>query len=255
MGKGKKVFMVLFMLVVFFSLIVWLIKKFSELKEEADKRRAKENEERHAESAIFEEQEEKHTREEEIQERKSNMKNDFKLYNKYVNFLSQHTWNKYSIDKGCTKQKYKPKLYDIDSTVKPAQLELMLFYQSLIKAFRIIIISVKDIKSFISSERNFIRLQLMIYRMNKVKYSENSLLYQFQDHIEIDEKFTFQMEEKEFTNCILYVSLWNVDVFHQELLLGAVSIDLEQYDYSIKNTITEEFLPVKQVNFLIKRFI
>lgn len=70
MGKGKKVFMVLFMLVVFFSLIVWLIKKFSELKEEADKRRAKENEERHAESAIFEEQEEKHTREEEIQERK-----------------------------------------------------------------------------------------------------------------------------------------------------------------------------------------
>ena len=253
MGKGKKVFMVLFMLVVFFSLIVWLIKKFSEFKEEADKRRAKENEERHAESAIFEEQEEKHTREEEMQERKTNMKNDFKLYNKYVNFLPQHTWSKYSIDKDMAIKK--PKLCDIDSTVKPAQLELMLFYQSLIKAFRVIVISVKDIKSFISNEKHLIRLQLMIYRVNKVKYSENSLLYQFQDDIEIDEKFTFQMEEKEFTNCILYVSLWNVDVFHQELLLGAVSIDLEQYDYNIKNTVTEEFLPVKQVNFLTKQFI
>lgn len=111
MGKGKKVFMVLFMLVVFFSLIVWLIKKFSELKEEADKRRAKENEERHAESAIFEEQEEKHTREEEMQERKTNMKNDFKLYNKYVNFLPQHTWSKYSIDKDMAIKKTKTVRY------------------------------------------------------------------------------------------------------------------------------------------------
>lgn len=242
MGKGKKVFMVLFMLIIFIVVVVYLLRKVSERKEEADRRRAKENEERHAESAIFEEQENKQLHELEADEQ--HMVNDLKVYNNYINYSPVYTWNKYLVKKQLTKTK--PLIYSSDVT-NNTEVELIMYYQSFIKLFRVIVVSIKYLDCFQTKDSMSLKFKMLLNRTNGEREIEKSLTYELQNDIIIDEKFSFDMNEHDFRNTLLYLSIWSIDVFHQELLLGALSINLSDYDCSIKQTIIEHVLPVKQV--------
>ena len=67
------------------------------------------------------------------------------------------------------------------------------------------------------------------------------------DMIDVDTKMLFRLSEEEMKNTTLYVSLLCEDIFFQEYLLGAVSLDLGIADYRAKQDICEEIIPVKKV--------
>ena len=245
LGKMKKYFMLFVMLVASISIIIYILKKIAEKR--AAYLKELNRQERHAENAILEEQEAKI--EEEEREEKT-MVTDMKYYSAYQEFLPESLWDKYVIHQELFPQRPET---ETEIEVEPAQVEVLMYYQSFVKLFRVIIISVRNLNCFRSNDSKLIKLKVLLRRPDGTNEAELSETYSLTENVSMEERFSFQMQERNFSGCILYISVWSVDIFYKELLLGAISIDLSLYDHTLKRTIIENVIPVKQViNLFVK---
>lgn len=238
-GKKKRYFLVFIMIVTLVAIVVFLLKKILEYREEYLKRLQLENEERHAETAILEEQEDQKIRDE---TNEKNMHVDLFQYNLYQQFNTERLWSTLVIpDIACLKTLG-------HATDQSAKVEIMLYYQSFVKLFTLKIISIKNLHYFKGNDSNLVKIKILLCQPNgSIRNTEVSKTYEINDEISIDERFTFKMLEHQCRESILYLCLWNIDAFYQEMLLGAISIDMSLYNHAMKTTIIEDFLPVRKV--------
>ncbi|XP_057312361.1 synaptotagmin-2-like [Hydractinia symbiolongicarpus] len=238
-GKKKRYFLVFIMIVTLVAIVVFILKKILAYREEYLKRLQLENEERHAETAILEEQEDQKIRDE---TNEKNMHVDLCQYNLYQQFNPERLWSTLVI----------PDIARLKTlghaTDHSAKVEIMLYYQSFVKLFTLKIISIKNLHCYKGNDSNLVKIKVLLCQPNgSIRNTEVSKTYEINDEISIDERFTFKMLEHQCRESFLYLCLWNIDAFYQETLLGAISIDMSLYNHAIKTTIIEDFLPVRKV--------
>ena len=242
--------MVWTMLCVTMGLLFWIFKKIMSKREEYIKQIALANQKRHAKVAIMEEQEVMKTNDDNPSNN-TEMRNDTKQYTHYQEFLPDNLWKTFSLT--CENKDIEE--YDFSGEKNPAQVEVLIYYQSFRKLFRTIILTIKNLEKFITNDSYKIRVKVMLRHSNETKYSESSQLYTMAETVPIKESFSFQMEELDFCGSVLYITVWSVDVFYRELLLGAISIDLNSYNHTLKKTLYGDILPVKKVRLYLKTIV
>ncbi|XP_004211678.1 synaptotagmin-2 [Hydra vulgaris] len=237
----KKHLMVWTMLCTTAGLLFWIFKKIMSKREEYLKQEEAAKQKRHANLAIMEEQEKIKTNDEKPSN-KTDMQNDTIQYTQYQEFLPDNLWKKFSL----TSESREIQKYDLSFESNPAQVEVLIYYQSFVKLFRIVILTVKNLEKFITNDSNKIRVKVILRRSNETKYSESSQLYPIAETVPIKENFSVQMDTLDFYGCVLYITVWSIDVFYRELLLGAISIDLNSYNHNLKKNFYGDVLPVKK---------
>lgn len=231
------------MLSIMVGIIFYILKKVMEKRELYRLEKARESQDLHGESAIMEEQEILQIKEEN-DERNSI---DFTKYFVFQEFLPELLWHEYCRNKPDS-QIVAETVEDIDNACK-AKIEFLIYYQTFVKLFRLHMISATDLQCFQSSDSKSIKLKIMLRKSEDEQLLEVTKIYDLDcEDVYFDDIFSFCLNQEEVKDYALYISLWSVNVFYNEILLGAVSIDLRVYTPPIKNHIVENVLPVKKVS-------
>ena len=238
MSATAKYGMVGTMILVTIGVFLYLLKKTFEarnlnLKEEEEKAR-----EGYAKLTILEEQED--IMEDNMAD-EYNINTDFQDESFHYNFITEDLWEDFLINLRL-KQREK-------CSKKGAELSASMYYQAFAKYLKIHLIELQNLKSLELRRESSVKLKVMITNGEKgSQMTETSKPFPIEDNIDMNEKITFKIKEKELKYSILYISLFCDDVFYQEYLLGAVSFDLSIANYRVRQSINEEILPVKKVN-------
>lgn len=259
LGQKKKYFIVFTMLGIFSFILFYLFKKVSEKRAKYLKDLAKGANQKHGESAIFEEQsailEEK---EEEEQIDEEDMKIDLTQYFEYRKYDPQKLWECYH-QKQTQNSPLKTSSNNTED-IQSAKIEIQMYYQTFVHLLRIHVVSLTNMACFKTNDCKSIKLKIMLRKQSKEYFSEVTDIYPFRKNknddddeectINFTDKFSFPMKKNEIQDFFIYVSVWSVNVFYHEFLLGAAHIDLSGYSgYTEKNNISADIVPVKKVNF------
>ncbi|XP_066928417.1 synaptotagmin-C-like [Clytia hemisphaerica] len=200
---------------------------------------------KHGESAIFEEQSAILEEKDDEKIDQDDMKVDVTQYFEYQKYDPENLWEQY---------KKKPSrflnvaaLCESDSDDTTPRIEIQIYYQTFVHLFRVHILSLTKMLSFQTNDSKNIKLKIMLRRSSKTCFSDVTDIYPFGETIEFSDKFSFAIKFKELQEYIIYISVWNVNIFHHEILLGAAHMDLSNYsDFTNKNIISSDIVPVKK---------
>lgn len=243
--QGTKYFIVFIMLSIMIGIFFYIMKKILEKREQYLYKLACQREDRHAESAIMEEQEILHIRDN--AEEANKMQVDLTQYFVFNDYSPDLLWHEYKINQQ-TQNKTKNSTSAVDLEDQQAKIEILLYYQAFVKLFRLHVISIQDLHCFRTSESKSVKLKILLHKSEVDQYSKVTQIYEMDsDDVHCDDKFAFPLLQQEIGDYILYISLWSVNAFYQEILLGAASIDLKSYNSKVKTTIVQNVMPVKKV--------
>ena len=238
-SKRLRFWMVVVVFVVIISLIVYLLYKVR--KRRADQLRELNNQvkDTHGAEAIMEE---RHVTM--VEDTKPLREDENKFYGPvdfYMNYDSIKLWNDFELSR----------LDNLSNTSaqeeKSVKIDLIMYYQESSRSLRLTICSVRHLDSLCLHQRSKVRLKVILCHADDTQVIEETHSFSPYDTVTVDERFSFELESKQFAGSVLYVSLWNINVFYRAILLGAVSVDLSLYDLSSKPSITEDLIPVQQV--------
>ena len=238
-SKRAKYIMVGSMIFITIGVFLYMLKKAFEarhlyLKEEEEKSR-----EGYAKLTILEEQEDMM---EDNMIADYNINTDYQESNGYENFISDDLWDNFLIQSKLIKEKIDAK------NEKGAQLKASMYYQAFAKYLKVHIIILQNLTSYELSSSSFLKLKVMVCDgISGRNLTETTKSLAVAKDIDVNEKIIFKIKEEELKTSTLYISLFCEDVFYQESLLGAVSLDLSIANYRIRQTISEEIIPVKKV--------
>ena len=283
----KKYLLVLTMMGIFCFILFYIFKKVSTKRMQYLKELARVGDAKHGESAIFEEQsaildEKEDEDEEKIGEK--DMKIDLTQYFEYRKYEPQKLWDTY-IDNLQEKTANQQKIYDrlranstssgvageIRNESCEPRVEIQIYYQTFVHLFRVNVVSLTNMNCFRTNDSKNLKLKIMVRKQAKDCFSEVTDTYPFggddddnddgdgddevdsngkRSSIEFTDKFYFPMKIKEIHEYFVYISVWSVNVFYHEFLLGAAHVDLSNYgEYTEKKNIFADIVPVKKVFF------
>ena len=259
LGQKKKYFIVFTMLGIFGFILFYLFKKVSEKRAIYLKELAKSANAKHGESAIFEEQSAILEEKDEEQIDEEDMKIDLTQYFEYKKYDPQKLWESYQQEQ--TQNSPLKTSSNNTEEVPSANIEIQMYYQTFVHLLRIHVLSLTNMACFRTNDCKSIKLKIMLRKQSKEYYTEVTDIYPFgknendEDNsdegctIEFTDKFSFPMKMNEIQDFFIYVSVWSVNVFYHEFLLGAAHIDLSGYSgYTEKQNIFADIVPVKKVD-------
>lgn len=167
---------------------------------------------------------------------------DFQDGNAYEEFLTDELWEDFFRTSVYKKKELEMKHHN------GAELRASMYYQGFAKYLKLHLVSLNNLVSYEISASSSIKLKVMITNnINGRQLVDVTKSYPCERDIDVNEKLIFKIEEEELKSSTLYISMFCEDIFYQEYLLGAVSLDLSIANYRIRQTISEEVIPVKKV--------
>ena len=254
LGSKKKYFIVFTMIGIFGFILFYIFKRVSKKRAQYLKDLAKGDNAKHGESAIFEEQSAILEEKEEEKIDRDDMKIDLTQYFEYRKYDPQKLWENYLQQN----QNSKPQKLKTDSIREEssAKIEIQIYYQTFVHLLRIHVLNLTNMVCFKTNDSKSLKLKVMLRKQSKECFSEITDTYPFGsdqndddgDLIEFTDKFSFPMKLNEVQEYFIYVSVWSVNVFYHEFLLGAAHVDLSCYsEYTEKTNIFADIVPVKKV--------
>ena len=231
------------MITIICCIVFFIFKKFSTNRANYLEELAKEKEPKHCESAIFEEQ--SAIIDDKIDQ--EDMKIDLTQYFEYQKYDPELLWEDYLKKKPAS---YVHAMRAEEESKAAAELQVQIYYQTFVHLFRMHIHTLSHMNIFKTNETKSIKLKLIIRKASRDVFTDSTNTYDFDGEvIEFKDKFSFPIKYKELHEYFIYVSVWSVNVFYHENLLGAAHIDLSNYsDYTTKQIVSSDIVPVKKVS-------